>query len=57
MAGREGEGFIFEKKKQKTFGGLGLGRFRRHSPGESEFFCFFFYKKRSASVLDLGLSA
>jgi len=40
--------FFFVKKKQKTFVNLGHSRFHRHGPEESKFFCFFFFKKRSA---------
>ncbi len=43
------EDFFFVKKKQKTFVHLGHGRPQQHRPKVKKFFCFFFYKKRSAS--------
>jgi hypothetical protein len=46
---REVQDFFFVKKKQKTFGDRGHGRFPRRSPSEKKFFCFFFSKKRSAA--------
>jgi hypothetical protein len=46
----KGRPFFFEKKNQKTFapGDMGVGGATAHVPKEQKFFCFFFFKKRSA---------
>jgi hypothetical protein len=42
---------FFEKKKQKTFVRWRLWHGRCHNPQDQKFFCFFFFKKRSAFFL------
>jgi len=50
--GRKGrKRFFFEKKKQKTFAYWMRGHLSVHGPQEQKFFCFFFFKKRSAYFL------
>jgi hypothetical protein len=50
---KESKRFFFEKKaprrgKQKTFAYFGLWHLSCLRPQEQKFFCFFFFKKRSA---------
>jgi lipopolysaccharide export system protein LptA len=49
------EDFFFVKKKQKTFGRLWYRPFRRYELDRLKFFCFFFFKKRSAYLLLLAV--
>jgi hypothetical protein len=49
---REGKGFFFEKKKQKTFRIGGTGAFTGTGSNDQGFFCFFFvHKKEDPSYL------
>jgi hypothetical protein len=53
-ASKKGKRFFFEKKaprpgKQKTFGTAGVGAHVPQPAVKRKFFCFFFFKKRSAS--------
>jgi hypothetical protein len=42
---RESKRFFFEKKKQKTFMSLGLGRQNPRGPDSQKFFAALFFKK------------
>jgi hypothetical protein len=46
------KGFFFEKKRQKTFANGGIWRWWCQGPQEQKSFCFFFFRKRSSSLLD-----
>jgi len=57
---KERKRFFFEKKaprlgKQKTFAPAGAGNSGAKARSKQKFFCFFFFKKRSAFFLSLAL--
>jgi len=49
MMGEASKRFFFEKKNQKTFFNSGPEGYERPSPNLKKFFCYFFFKKSSAS--------
>jgi hypothetical protein len=51
---RQGKRFFFEKKKQKTSAYCGPWGARASAPKDQKFFCFFFFKKRSACLSSLS---